>query len=77
VRRRPFDLGRDRVAAAPVDDAEVVVSVLLAWCAVAVVASLVIARLLRMADAPSTYERPLTTADLPEDLRPAADPTAS
>ncbi len=51
--------------------------VLVAWCVVAVVASLVIARLLRMADAPSTYERPLTTADLPEDLRPAADPTAS
>jgi hypothetical protein len=51
--------------------------VLVAWCVVAVVTSLVIARLLRMADAPSTYERPLTTADLPEDLRRAVDPSAS
>ncbi len=50
---------------------------LLAWFAVAVVVGLVSARLLRLVDAPATDERPLTTADLPEDLRPAVDPSAS
>ncbi len=53
------------------DDVEVVVGVLVVWFLLAVVVAVVIGRGIRLADARSTVERTLTTADLPADFRPA------
>lgn len=59
---------------AAIGDMEVVMGVLLLWCASSVLVALVLARLIRLADAPSTVRQPLTTADLPPDFRPVPDP---
>ncbi len=54
-------------------DMEVVMGVLLLWCAVSVLVALVVARLIRQADTPSAARQPLSTADLPPDFRPVPD----
>ncbi len=54
------------------DDMEVVVGVLLVWFLLAVVVAVVIGRGIRLADASSAAERPLTTADLPAGFTPAS-----
>jgi hypothetical protein len=54
------------------DDMEVVVGVLLVWFLLAVVVAVVIGRGIRLADARSAAERPLTTADLPAGFTPAS-----
>ncbi len=51
---------------------EVVVGVLLLWFLLAVVVAVVIGRGIRLADARSAAERPLTTADLPAGFTPAS-----
>ncbi len=51
---------------------EVVVGVLLVWFLLAVVVAVVIGRGIRLADARSAAERPLTTADLPAGFTPAS-----
>lgn len=56
-----------------IGDMEVVMGVLLLWCALSVLVALVIARLIRQADGPSTVREPLSTADLPPDFRPVPD----
>jgi hypothetical protein len=57
------------------NDVEVVVGVLLVWFLLAVVVALVIGRGIRLADASSTAEHPLSTADLPADFRATVDPS--
>ncbi len=49
---------------------EVVVGVLLVWFLLALVVAVVIGRGIRLADARSAAERPLTTADLPAGFTP-------
>ena len=51
---------------------EVVVGVLLVWFLLALVVAVVIGRGIRLADARSAAERPLTTADLPAGFTPAS-----
>jgi len=45
---------------------------LVVWFLLAVVVAVVVGRGIRLADARSTVEHPLTTADLPADFRPSA-----
>jgi hypothetical protein len=51
---------------------EVVVGVLFVWFLLALVVAVVIGRGIRLADARSAAERPLTTADLPAGFTPAS-----
>ncbi len=54
------------------DDMEVVVGVLLVCFLLALVVAVVLGRGIRLADARSAAERPLTTADLPAEFTPAS-----
>ncbi len=54
------------------DDMEVVVGVLLVWFVLALLVAVVIGRGIRLADACSAAERPITTAYLPAGFTPAS-----